>query len=365
MRNTKPIPDIHTAFNPVVPVFRGTNETEAVLEVLRGRSDVVIAVLERDYLNNVVQFELSGLFANSFKGSPSWGINNNSEIGEDPNLYMPYKLRDGKDKDNYFGKSKTFSYYAINAVAQIGESSSLVGQRGNFLTNFDVLYVYEGYPADVAILGYSGGTYYNFSDSSIMQYVSLTHFLIKLKINCSQIDLLSATAWGPLQNNRGIDITDNNNEVITVISSDGSYPKTHKCLETRCVPQNPFYVKWINQQGGWDYWMFSFRQYISRNTKNSQTFEPTIYDQERAKYFIEEFYKEGVEKITVGAEGLNENEYQCISKLIYAPQIQYYNAKTKKWIGLIVDSGETENDTRSSSKEVEFTFLLPKPQIQF
>ena len=110
--------------------------------------------------------------------------------------------------------------------------------------------------------------------------------------------------------------------------------------------------------------MFSFRQTIENKIKGQKTFNPTIFDITNARKTNEEYYKEAEKVITVGAEGLSSNEFDCISKLIYSPRIEYYEIGANTWFKLLPDKVETEKDTRSSAHDIEYTFFLPTPQIQ-
>jgi hypothetical protein len=124
-------------------------------------------------------------------------------------------------------------------------------------------------------------------------------------------------------------------------------------------------VKWVNQQGGIDYWMFSRRQLFKREVSNVEIFSPVVTDSETAKGFSQILGVDGIEKVTVGAENITSNEYESISKLIYSPKIEWFNEKLQKWQTLIIDKGDNDNDTKATLKELDFTFKLPDPQLQF
>lgn len=359
MRATKLPAEIHTAFNPVLAVFEkeSGDSQEAKISVKMFNISSTDRI-ERDYINNSAQFDLKQSLIRSFPDKVNTLIS--GVVFDDLNLISRYHIMNTELNVQVGG-----NFYAVNAVSQIGESSDLRSKRGYFLTSFERVKFYEGYPQTLAAMGFAGGSHVRFEDETQTSLINAVLFTIQLKPGKRYVAISSELGFDPLADNSDVIITDNQGEIIYVATADGEHEERRMIIENPCVPKNPFYVRWINQQGGWDYWMFSFRQYVSRNVENIQTFEPAIFNQETAKAFIEEFYKEGIEKITIGADGLNENEYEAVSRIIYSPNIQYYDVNTGKWFKLLIDSGENENDTYSSAKSVEFTFLLPKPQIQF
>lgn len=355
-------PGVHTAFNPVIiRIQKEAGEPDEFTLAVSIAKDTYSfnATQERDFLNNNLLFDISEVLKKSFvdyiQEQPD------ANIYVDGKLVTEYRLYRSVVNPGPIGSV----FYAVNAVVQIGESSNLQLQLGTFRTRFKRLTRYEGYPLDVSVLGYQGGTYYNFEGQSPSEQINLPHFTVRVNGNHDYLTISSVVGWDPLQDQDGITITDEQGNIIYVASSDGTHELRRIYIDNKCTPEKPFYVKWINQQGGWDYWMFSFRQYKTRNTQNEETFVPTVFDQETATAFLREFYKEGIEEITVGADGLTANQYEVISKLIYSPDIQAYDTLNQKWYNLIVDGGENQDDTRSSSKSVTFTFMLPQPQIQY
>ena len=354
MNITKRPPAIFAAFNPaILELEDDTSDFISVGIFTLHPGEPVIKTIERDVINSKASFNISNVIKKDFLDFEL--VKENYII--DLNLVVRHIINPG-----------LIVVDALNAVAQIGESSDFTNKRGTFRTNLKKLIIWQGYERRLSYLSYPSISYLVYDDDPAIP-IQLTevipHITIVLPENKKLLSLQSEYGYEKLQNNAGEDITDNNGEIIEVASLNANKPDSSSILlETRCVPDNPFYIRWINQQAGWDYWMFSFRQTIERKIASQQTYNPTVFDQENAKSFTEEYYKEGKEKITVGASGMNDNEYECISKLIYSPKIQYYNKELGKWFGLIVDDGTNEKDTRASSKSVEFTFLLPTPQIQ-
>ena len=130
-----------------------------------------------------------------------------------------------------------------------------------------------------------------------------------------------------------------------------------------CLPDNPFYIRWVNDDGGYDYEMFS------RNTQ----YEDDLTDLETIQIAARDPYntQEAINatlfiNATVGKDGLTTTEYMSIKKLMRSPLIQYYNTEQNKWHTIVLaDSTSTERSTRSELHSIEFTFQLPRIKLQF
>lgn len=130
------------------------------------------------------------------------------------------------------------------------------------------------------------------------------------------------------------------------------------------LPENPFYVRWINRLSGYDNWMFGYRQFATKAVINQQSFAPSITDQQ-TQTPREVYALSGLETVRVGAQGLSQTEYDVLSNLIYSPKIEWFNEESQSWIRLSVAGSNIERDNRNILSEVEFTFNLPEPQVQF
>lgn len=190
---------------------------------------------------------------------------------------------------------------------------------------------------------------------------------IKLEVGAVSSAVWSPTPdelfFGPLAANIFVIPLNDYSNKIGITPDDIVYNETP--IEIMDAPCNPFYARWLNRQGGFDYWMFGVRQFFTRGIESQQTFMPDITDITTATGTEKSYQLTGQEAVRVRAEGLTTNEYESLSKLIYSPQIEWYNEQVGKWITLIVINGGSERDTRATLSEVEFTFKLPTPQVQF
>lgn len=263
-----------------------------------------------------------------------------------------------------------YSATAVNAVAQLQESSSLTDKRGHFMTKFDKLKRYTDYPLEIVAVSFrNGDTFirfdgYEFAQDDFAQ-VNANVFVLPITAEHYSIEIGNQNYDCYLRDNQGRVISDNYGNGITWTDVDSDYKQFILPIDNPCTPENPFYVKWKNQQGGFDYWMFGYRQFKTRSVSNIQTFNPVVTDTEFLSGITQTISAEGIESVKVGATSLTANEYECISRLIYSPDIQWWNEASQNWVSLIIDKGENEDDTNETLKELVFTFLLPTPQLQF
>ena len=136
-------------------------------------------------------------------------------------------------------------------------------------------------------------------------------------------------------------------------------------VECRCVPSSPFYVRWLNRFGGIDYWMFERRQQLNRKQDSYEDFEPFITDYSQVYGIKRPFTKDVNETVIAGAVRLSDNEWYEISRIAYSPMVQWFDERSSSWIDIMVDKGDNSSFSDTPLHEIEFTFMLPKPQLQF
>lgn len=125
------------------------------------------------------------------------------------------------------------------------------------------------------------------------------------------------------------------------------------------VPAHPFYVRWINNLGGWEYFMFACQQKEANQLSVNDTYEPYItagrYGQRKA------FHKEATRVVETSTGIIDRQTYESVSKLIYSPVIQLYDGSD--WVEIQVRDGKTEVLAEQPTGELIMTFELPTPQL--
>lgn len=199
------------------------------------------------------------------------------------------------------------TFTAVNAVAQVGESPDLSSWLNKALTRFERLYHYDGYELTVSSLR-SGA-----------------------------------------------------------VARDSAGPGTvsGKAVVSACTPAQPFYVRWINQQGGVDYWMFSRRQEFEQSVKSVSSFEEIVDDVENAATNSRAYGISAENRVTVGADNVPKADYDVLRKLPFAPTIEWYNEDLGKWIALLPSKFTGKMRTSDRSHSIEIQFDLPRLNLQY
>lgn len=341
---------IHTAFNPViVKLAQAAAQPIATIKIAFGNHDVLpsnFITKSREFFNGSASIDLSALIKRQFTNEVTV-IDN---VITDKSLALDYSVFDNAGV-------LLFKATALNAVSQLGVTPSLVSKRGSFLTEFNKLKRYENYELNVSCLAFETGSTYIIENGESVAITNQTHFSVGVEgsvdISNSEVDYLTDNEGEVITTNAGIPITTN---------SSGDSIQKYIEVENECTPINPFYIRWINQSGGRDYWMFA-RQIINTNVENIETYNQVITEQGNSATQL--LSVSGVEKIQVSSIQLTPNEYKYLSKIPFSPKIEWFNEELQQWFIIIIDKGELSNDTSAALKSVEFIFKLPEMQLQF
>lgn len=133
-------------------------------------------------------------------------------------------------------------------------------------------------------------------------------------------------------------------------------------IKEMTVPAHPFYIRWINNLGGWEYFMFACEQKTTDTLSANDTFEPlnqheSIYGQRSA------FYKAATKTIEVSTGVIDRQTLESISKAIFSPLIQKYDEDVQTWVEIQVKDGKPELIASQPTGEMIFVFELPTPQM--
>lgn len=149
--------------------------------------------------------------------------------------------------------------------------------------------------------------------------------------------------------------------------SEGSY--SHRAwnitfVDTE-VPCNPFYIRWINQKGGWDTYMFEqHKKYTQEVDRGDQYVLANAQDPYALQTRGE--LAPGVKNIAqVGAGQIDENDFNLLKGIALSPLVQVYNLSIERWQRVLVDDTDLTWDTRVPRNTVNFEFQLIDERIQW
>ena len=131
------------------------------------------------------------------------------------------------------------------------------------------------------------------------------------------------------------------------------------------VPCNPFYIRWINQKGGWDTYMFEqhkkFTQEVDRGDQYVLANSRVPYASQTRGELAPEFKN----IVQAGAEQLDENDFNLLKGIALSPLVQRYNDSTGVWQRVLVDDTDLTWDTKTPRNTVSYEFQLIDEQTQW
>lgn len=131
------------------------------------------------------------------------------------------------------------------------------------------------------------------------------------------------------------------------------------------VPCNPFYIRWINQKGGWDTYMFEQHKKYTQEVDRGDQY---ILANSRDPYASQtrgELAPEFKNIVQAGAEQLDENDFNLLKGIALSPLVQRYNYSVKAWQRVLVNDTDLTWDTKTPRNTVSYEFQLIDEQTQW
>lgn len=131
------------------------------------------------------------------------------------------------------------------------------------------------------------------------------------------------------------------------------------------VPCNPFYIRWINQKGGWDTYMFEQHKKYTQEVDRGDQY---VLANSRGPYASQtrgELAPEFKNIVQAGAEQLDENDFNLLKGIALSPFVQRYNDSTGRWQRVLVNDTDLTWDTKTPRNTVSYEFQLIDEQIQW
>lgn len=131
------------------------------------------------------------------------------------------------------------------------------------------------------------------------------------------------------------------------------------------VPCNPFYIRWINQKGGWDTYMFEQHKKYTQEVDRGDQY---VLANSRGPYASQtrgELAPEFKNIVRAGAEQLDENDFNLLRGIALSPLVQRYNYSVKAWQRVLVDDTDLTWDTKTPRNTVSYEFQLIDEQTQW
>lgn len=131
------------------------------------------------------------------------------------------------------------------------------------------------------------------------------------------------------------------------------------------VPCNPFYIRWINQKGGWDTYMFEQHKKYTQEVDRGDQYVLANSRDPYASQTRGELAPEFKNIVQAGAEQLDENDFNLLKGIALSPLVQVYNYQIGQWQRVLVDDTDLTWDTKAPRNTVSYEFQLIDEQTQW
>lgn len=131
------------------------------------------------------------------------------------------------------------------------------------------------------------------------------------------------------------------------------------------APCNPFYIRWINQKGGWDTYMFEQHKKYTQEVDRGDQY---VLANSRGPYASQtrgELAPEFKNIVQAGAEQLDENDFNLLKGIALSPLVQRFNASIGVWQRVLVNDTDLTWDTKTPRNTVSYEFQLIDEQTQW
>lgn len=131
------------------------------------------------------------------------------------------------------------------------------------------------------------------------------------------------------------------------------------------VPCNPFYIRWINQKGGWDTYMFEQHKKYTQEVDRGDQYVLANSRDPYASQTRGELAPEFKNIVQAGAEQLDENDFNLLKGIALSPLVQRYNYLIRAWQRVLVNDTDLTWDTKTPRNTVSYEFQLIDEQTQW
>lgn len=131
------------------------------------------------------------------------------------------------------------------------------------------------------------------------------------------------------------------------------------------VPCNPFYIRWINQKGGWDTYMFEQHKKYTQEVDRGDQYVLANSRDPYASQTRGELAPEFKNIVQAGAEQLDENDFNLLKGIALSPLVQVYAYQVGAWQRVLVNDTDLTWDTKAPRNTVSYEFQLIDEQTQW
>lgn len=148
-------------------------------------------------------------------------------------------------------------------------------------------------------------------------------------------------------------------DYVIELEEDGVEPEERSKIGvmSRISPAHPVYIRWLNNCGGWDEWMFSCQSKETYQLIKNDAYE--IYDGGGAK---SSYHKEGKRTIEASTGIVDMDFFEELRKIPFSPYIELHLLGKGNWQVQVTDF-KIEKMADQPTGEIIISFELPTPQL--
>ena len=135
---------------------------------------------------------------------------------------------------------------------------------------------------------------------------------------------------------------------------------------TKVVSQCGVYLKWLNQYGGYNYWLFNNQNKIDKRIRNLGEINNDFSNKETTVSQSKQLGKQSFDTFTVKADFLKIDDMDLLKGLLTSPKVylftgtQFSRNSFNDWLEInIVNTNATIKNAREPNNELTITFEMP------
>lgn len=338
----------------------------------------ILATLEKQARNFEASFDVSYILQNSIKEKQEKlilkdinqrTITQETAVFEDDRNCVKFKVGWQIDEGNKQYNNRIF--FAVNSKPFDQKQEYITSNTYNTIPakilSAGKLIKYEGYPLSVTCQSPLGDAL----NLPLIGYRTLRGIRIVGNNTLASADYLATSNGRITSFGSGIIIRGNNEQTfyegvfnVEIDKKDGSdfvlnsvNSTIRREIEQRnCDIKQPYYLKWVNLDGGWQYFMFSFHQQLQHKKDGQEIlkgYEQNAFDLKRTAIGSE--YER---TLTIGAENLTKEQFNNLYSLLYSDFVFHYDEQKQEWEKVFIDNQSLTHSTNGRSFEVEFSVIL-------
>jgi hypothetical protein len=131
-----------------------------------------------------------------------------------------------------------------------------------------------------------------------------------------------------------------------------------KKIKVQSCALRPIYLRWLNRLGGFDYWCFEKQQEYDYQGNNALVYKTYIQLLSIATGTHRKNKSQGLKLVTLGCEGVTENQFNTLTVLQDSPRVQIKIDSV--WRDCVVGDASNVRNTDDPACDFELQLILPE-----